>query len=263
MWAASLAGAQPAPTTAPAASPPAAPAATPPSAPTATTAAGAASATQTTTKTTNSASASAPPAPACPRAGAAVVERFISADCPDCWSAPDVAAAPPGSWVFDWIAHTPAGSEAPLASAASTEAQERAQRAGGPSPTGAQMLSVRSMLPRATGVKLNVQSGPAWNGYFGLRLEARGRVPAGSTAWLALVEMIPANTEGSVAERQLVRSVAGPLPLDGLRQRQQLSHLSALRWPETAQPTRLQARGWIEGPDGALLAIASDRCPLR
>ena len=33
--------------------------------------------------------------------------------------------------------------------------------------------------------------------------------------------------------------------------------------PETAQPTRLQARGWIEAPDGALLAIATDRCPLR
>ena len=211
---------------------------------------------------TSSAVPTAATAPACPRPGAAVVERFISADCPDCWSASDVAAATSG-WLFDWIAHTPTGPQAALASAASTEAQERAQRAGGPSPTGMQSLTVRSTLPRMPGLKLGVQSGPAWNGYFGLRLEARGRVPAGSSAWLALVEMIPANAEGSVAERHLVRSVAGPLPLDAMRTDRAMSHLSALRWPETAQPTRLQARGWIEGPDGALLAIASDRCPLR
>ena len=218
---------------------------------------------QPTTQPTAAPSTTSATTPACPRAGAAVVERFISADCADCWSAADAASAPPGAWWFDWIASTPAGSEAALAAAASTDAQERAQRAGGPSPTGAQMLTVRGQLPRSAGLKLSVQSGPAWNGYFGLRLEARGRVPAGSSAWLALVELIPANAEGSVAERQLVRSVAGPLPLDTLRTDRSMSHLQALRWPETAQPTRLQARGWIEGSDGALLAIASDRCPLR
>ena len=252
MWTAGVVDAQPAATAASAATPSAAPTATtvPTTAPN-------------TARAPSPRLTSATPAPACPRAGAAVVERFISADCPDCWSASDVAAATPGSWVFDWIAHTPTGPEAALASAASTEAQERAQRAGGPSPTGMQSLTVRSTLPRMPGLKLGVQSGPAWNGYFGLRLEARGRVPAGSSAWLALVEMIPANAEGSVAERQLVRSVAGPLPLNALRTDRAMSHLSALRWPETAQPTRLQARGWIEGPDGALLAIASDRCPLR
>ena len=59
----------------------------------------------------------------------------------------------------------------------------------------------------------------------------------------------------------LVRSVAGPLPLDGAKR--PISHLRALRWPESAQPTRLQARGWVEGPDGRLLAVAADRCPAR
>ena len=225
-------------------------------------AAGMAGAQPTTQPTAAPSTTSATP-PACPRAGAAVVERFISADCAECWSAADVATAPAGAWSFDWIASTRTGSEAPLAAAATTDAQERAQRAGGPSPTGAQMLTVRGQLPRIAGLKLSVQSGPAWNGYFGLRLEARGRVPAGSSAWLALVELIPSNTEGSMAERQLVRSVAGPLPLDTLRTGRPTSHLRALRWPETAQPTRLQARGWIEAPDGTLLAVATDRCPLR
>jgi hypothetical protein len=192
-----------------------------------------------------------------------VIERFISADCADCWSAPDVAPAPAGAWLFDWIATTTAGLDAPLAAAALPDAQDRARRAGGPSPTGPQMLTVRSTTTRPAGLRLTVQSGPAWNGYFGLRLEARGRVPAGSSAWLALVEVIPGGSEGSVAERQLVRTLAGPLPLDALRSRGQLSHLQALRWPDTAQPTRLQARGWVEASDGALLAIASDRCPWR
>jgi hypothetical protein len=209
------------------------------------------------------AATASPAASACPRAGAAVVERFISADCPACWSAADVAAPPAGAWLFDWIAPTPAGSEAPLAAAASADAPDRAQRAGGPAPSGQQALTVRSTLPRTAGLRLAVQSGPAWNGYFGLRLEVRGRVPAGSSAWLALVEQLPADSEGSVAERQLVRSVAGPLPLDAMHPGRATSHLRALRWPETAQPTRLQARGWIESADGALLAIATDSCPLR
>lgn len=204
-----------------------------------------------------------PAAAACPRAGAPVLERFLSADCPDCWAAPGIAGAPPGSWLFDWIAPTPAGTEAPLAAAAVSDALDRAQRAGGPSPTGAQMLALRSVQPPVPGLRLAVLSGPAWNGYFGLQLDVRGRVPTGSSAWLALVEMLPAGSEGSVAERQLVRSVAGPLPLDGARNGRAIKHLRALRWPETAQPTRLQARGWIEAPDGRLLAVASDRCPLR
>jgi hypothetical protein len=198
-------------------------------------------------------------AAACPRAGAAVTERFTSADCPDCWAAKDAHAAPAG-WLFDWITPTPAGSEAPLASAAAAEAAERAQRAGGPSPVAQQMLTLRASLPPSP-ASLRVLSGPAWNGYFGLQLDLRGAVPKGSTGWLALVEVLPAGSEGSAVERQLVRAVAGPLPLDGAKR--PVSHLRALRWPETAQPTRLQARGWIEAPDGRLLAIASDRCPAR
>lgn len=202
----------------------------------------------------------AAPAAGCPRAGAAVTERFLSADCPECWAAKDGAAAAPAGWLFDWITPTPAGSEAPLAAAAPAEAAERAQRAGGPSPVAQQMLTVRSALPPG-GPALRVLSGPAWNGYFGLQLELRGVVPKGSSGWLALVELLPAGNEGSTVERQLVRSVAGPLPLDGAKR--PISHLRALRWPESAQPTRLQARGWVEGPDGRLLAVAADRCPAR
>jgi len=209
-------------------------------------------------------------APACPDNRAALTERFTSADCADCW-----AAAPPGAastgWLFDWIAPTPQGNDAPLATAAVAEARDRAQRLGGAAPVASQVLVQREPAPRTPGLSLNVHSGPAWNGYFGLQLNVRGRLPAGSTGWLALVEVLPAGSEGSTVERQLLRSVAGPLPLDSagrpqtpqLGRTQGLQHLRALRWPEGAQPTRLQARGWIEGPDGRMLAVASDQCAWR
>ena len=42
-----------------------------------------------------------------------------------------------------------------------------------------------------------------------------------------------------------------------------VNHLRAMRWPDSAKPERLQARGWIETADGTMLAVASPRCPLR
>jgi hypothetical protein len=36
--------------------------------------------------------------------------------------------------------------------------------------------------------------------------------------------------------------------------------LRALRWPETAQPTRLRAMAWVETPHGGIVAVAAERC---
>lgn len=208
----------------------------------------------------------------CPALNAALVERFIAADCSACWAAdtaPAAAAAPARGWTLDWL--LPRGSEAPMSAAALPEAAERAQRAGLPAvvdgaarPAQESPVS-RPALPRRPGLTMTVGSGPAWQGYFGLQLRlavgVTTRLPSGTTAWLALVETIPAGSEGSAVPRQLVRSVAGPLPLDAMRPGRPFSHLQALRWPEGAQPTRLQARGWLEAPDGRVLAMAADRCP--
>lgn len=129
------------------------------------------------------------------------------------------------------------------------------------------------MAGRPSAWRLQVASGPAWNGYFGLQMSLqaaragsnRAGLPAGSTAWLALVELLPPGTDGSPVARALVRSVAGPLPLDGLAVApspdQPLSHLRALRWPDGARPERLQGRAWIEAPSGQVLLMAADRCP--
>ncbi|MDT7836431.1 hypothetical protein [Aquabacterium sp. OR-4] len=215
---------------------------------------------------------------ACPAATAGGIERFITADCADCWAAalgggdgagPDSLAAAPAParrWTLDWL--LPRGADAAMAAAALPEASERSQRAGLPAEAAAPGPNQRQAERRAQrpwpGLALRVSSGPAWQGYFGLQLRVAvtqaTRLPAGSTAWLALVEHLPAGQEGSALPRQLVRSVAGPLPLQALRAGQPLSHLQALRWPAGAQPERLRARGWIEAADGRMLAMAGDRC---
>ena len=114
---------------------------------------------------------------------------------------------------------------------------------------------------------------PGLERLFGLELQvpaaASSRLPAGSSGWLALVEPVPAGSDGTPVARALVRTVAGPLALDAAPPDQALirrirptgvTHLRALRWPAGAEPTRLQARAWIEGPDGTILAVAADHC---
>ena len=202
--------------------------------------------------------------PACPAAGAATLERLFGADCPDCWAQAQAGGSAAPGWVFDWI--VPAGPDAALAAGALPESAERLQRLGlgAPSAGATPRLALQPAHRAGSTPALRVQSGPAWNGYFGLELRlpasARSRLPAGSTGWLALVERVPAGSDGTPVARDLVRSVAGPLALDGLRAGQPLSHLRALRWPASAEPTRLQARAWIEAPDGTILAVAADQC---
>jgi hypothetical protein len=209
---------------------------------------------------------------ACPPAQAATLERLFSADCADCWSAPASPVAPgapgtakpgPATWRFDWI--TPGTDGAPLVAGALPEAADRVARLGLALPGTSQTLQQsRAALPPLAGLRIKTSSGPAWQGYFGVQLtmqtSPRTALPAGSTAWLALVEQVSAGSDGTPIARSLLRSVAGPLPLATLQPGKPLTHLRALRWPASAEPTRLQARAWIEGPDGRLLAVAADAC---
>ena len=207
------------------------------------------------------------PQAACPASNAAVLERFFSADCADCWATapglPRAKAGPVRRWVFDWI--VPAGAAAALAAGALPESAERAAR-GTLAGLAVGHTSERRQAPRAlpAGLQLRASAGPAWQGYFGVQLSLRHpagtALPAGSTGWLALVEQVRGGSDGSPVDRALVRSVVGPLALDTLHAGQPLSHLRALRWPASAEPTRLQARAWIEGPDGTILAVAADQC---
>ena len=227
-------------------------------------------------------------ASACPAPQAAVQEFFLPADCVGCWAEP--AAAATSAWRFDWI--TPTSDSAPLAAGALPEAVERALRLGQgqgqgqgqdvTSTSGGQQVRRQAAHAPLAGLQIRVESGPAWQGYFATQLTLRkpGRagaaatattaathstaLPPGSSAWLALVELVSAGSDGTPVARALVRSVAGPLPLDALamlKPGQAMTHLRALRWPASAEPLNLQARAWIEGPDGRLLAVVADRCP--
>lgn len=195
---------------------------------------------------------------ACPAAGAPVAEHFIDAACSHCWAA--AAPMPGGAWRFDWI--VPGADDAPLSAAALPDATERLQRLGSPAPGPAARTQAARPLP---GLQLQVGAGPAWQGYFGLQLRLKARqaatLPAGATAWVALVELLPPGSEANDSPRALVRSVAGPLPLDGAAAPRGLTHLRALRWPTGAKPERLQARAWVEAPDGRIVAVAANRCP--
>lgn len=198
--------------------------------------------------------------PACPAPQAALMERWLPADCSACWAQ---ASAPAASkaWQLDWI--VPAGPDAALSVAALPEAAERAARLFG-TPTGRNPLAMaRQAAAPAQAWRLQVQSGPAWSGYMALQLSLRARpaqLPAGSTGWMALVEAIPAGADGSPVQRSLVRAVTGPLPLTALTAKGPLNHLAALRWPDNTRPERLRARAWVEDAAGQVLAMAADRC---
>lgn len=207
--------------------------------------------------------APAMPAADCAPIHAAVVERFISADCAACWASPPATATPPGQWLLDWIVPSARGDDAPLASAAPSEAGERARRATGTPLADGASVQHATAKRASSGVRLSVVSGPAWNGYFGVQLDAQGTLPSGSMAWIALVESVGAGTDGTPVPRQVVRTVSGPLELPELRGGHPARILQAMRWPETAKPERLRARAWIERPDGRIVVMAGERCAAR
>jgi len=207
---------------------------------------------------------SAPATPSsCPRANAAVIERFISAECEACWSDASVAKPGAGEWLLDWIVPSARGDEAPLSSAAPAEASARARRALKTEPA-ADRSHVRRHAARSdTSWQLKVTSGPAWSGYFGVQVDASGRASVGTSVWIALVETVAAGTDGSALPRQLVRTLSGPFTPGELRSGKPWHHLQAMRWPDTAKPARLQARVWIEDAGGRIVAMAGEPCSTR
>lgn len=189
-------------------------------------------------------------APTCPQGVPTVlVERVMSAACEACWR--EALPAPdPDAVVLDWIA--PAGDDAPMAVVAQPDALTRAVPAAGATAVR------RSPLPQRRRPALEVNSGLPVNGYIGLRLSVfkQAALPPGAVAYLVLTERVPAGGEGSPVARQLVHGVAGPVSLVGLATRRELIHWFAIRLPETAQPERLAAAGWLQTAQGQVIAAA-------
>jgi len=191
----------------------------------------------------------------------ALLERFINADCDTCWS--DTAATQPGrgELAIDWIVPGSKGEDAPLSAAASRDGLGRLAQLRRTPPE--RHDSVRGKLSRPAR-NLRVAHGLPFNGYLGASIELKAADPGPWSPWLALVETIPAGTEGTPIERNLVRNVLQPAwnvrgPLSKLQQKGFLES-RPMSIPEGAKPDRLRVVGWVEDARGRIVAAAQSRC---
>ena len=188
----------------------------------------------------------------------ALLERFIDADCATCWTAAGSAAAAPRELALDWVLPGAQGDDAPLAAVARRDSLERQARL--PAPPDARGALRSASLRQG---RLRVAHGPALGGYVGASLayQAGPAVRGPLTGWLALIERLPAGTEGSPVPRQLVRNLlsepiapqppAGPIAAQLWR---------PLNIPEGARAERLRVAGWVTGARGRVLAAAESHC---
>lgn len=191
----------------------------------------------------------------------ALLERFISADCQDCWSDPASPRAAARELALDWVVPSSRGDEAPLSPAAARDALERLDSLGRTAPARADSLRQRLVASART---LRVSHGTPVNDYIGTSIELR---PAGRSrwdAWLLLVETIPAGTEGTPIERNLVRNAFrpawnGPKPPTQAQQKR-LFEQRPMRIPDGADPARLRVVAWVADPRGRIRAISKSRC---
>ena len=199
------------------------------------------------------------------RTPVAVVERFTSADCENCWSDTTARSAPLRTLVLDWIVPSPRGDEAPLSAAATRDANDRLAALHRAAPT----ASYTNQTPVAKRpYRMRVAHGLPFNGYIGASMELPQSevrpVPLPVTGWLVLVETIAAGTEGTPVERNLVRNSL-TRTWDG---RHQLSKDEQKRlWESrpmglgaTARPERLRVVGWVEDAQGRIITAAQSRC---
>lgn len=191
-----------------------------------------------------------------------VLERFIPADCEACWRGTPPGGVPgPRTLLLDWI--VPAGDGAPMASAALPDALDRAAGATLADTATSTRQRVHTLADSGT-PRVGIMDGPAWNGYIALRVVVTRRgvpLPPGAMAFAALVERVPAGSEGTTVARQLVRAAVGPMPLTELARERRVQHLRAVRVPETDRPERLVSVAWIASADGRMIAAAQSVAP--
>lgn len=189
----------------------------------------------------------------------ALLERFVSADCAECWrdrTTPEPAA---GTLAIDWIVPGTQGEDAPLSPAALDEAAERLQALGRAAPARSDAVFLRRT---GDALRLRVAQGEAFNDYIGTSIEFRAP-PAGPWhAWLLLVENLPAGTEGSPVERNLVRNVFRPdwAAAPG-RRPALLAEARTMQIHEGARPSRLRLVAVLQDARGRIRAISRSACP--
>ena len=192
---------------------------------------------------------------------AALLERFINADCESCWKDGKAPRAGRGELALDWIVPGGRGEDAPLAAAASRDALARLQALARKIPAAADASRLNA---RGANRRLRVAQGPAFNGYMGASIELKPGRGGPWQAWLLLVETLPAGTEGSPVPRNLVRNALQPAwnQPDQLSKKElaRLFESRPMRIPEGADPDRLRVVGWVQDARGRIRAIAQSRC---
>jgi IMP dehydrogenase/GMP reductase len=187
----------------------------------------------------------------------ALWERFMDSDCSACWTAAK-APQPPGTAVVDWVIPSVKGDEATLAAVALSEAAERWQALGLAGSAAGQEATHLSQ--RHAKHALRVVQGVPVNGYLGATLSYRPPSHRPYTAWVLLVEQLPAGTEGSLVPRQLVRAALEMRPASQGGRVQGLSETRAFLLPPGAQPESLRVLAWVQDGQSRLLALAQTHC---
>lgn len=192
----------------------------------------------------------------------ALVERFMSADCPTCWSEPQTVQLNPQAILIDWIVPSDRGDEAPLSAAASRDALTRLAHLKQVMPVGALMTT--RLVTGNQSYSLRVAHGLPINDYVGASIEMKPAQPGRWTAWLLLVETIPAGTQGSPLERRLARNLfktqwAQPRAKDKTRP-ERFMESRPLSIPVGANPDNLSVLGWVEDTQGLIRSMALSRC---
>ena len=186
---------------------------------------------------------------------AALLERFINADCASCWSDTQAPKAKSGEVALDWIVPGSRGDDAPLSAAATRDASYRLQALNRPAPAQTSQTTAPSSRTRT----LRVAHGQPFNDYIGASIEMKPAPRGAWTAWLALVETIPVGTEGSAVERNLVRNLL-QVPWQAARPAARLIESRSMQIPEGARGERLRVIGWVEDAGGRIQGIAQSVC---
>lgn len=184
---------------------------------------------------------------------AALLERFIDADCAGCWSDPRSPEPAAGAVAIDWVTPGSRGDDAPLSAVATRDAQERLDALRKPPAAGA----ATHFSPRiASPFTLRIAHGLPVNDYIGAALEVAPPPPGHWKAWLLLVETLPRGTAGSPVERNLVRNAYVSATPGRYEIRSMQIH-------EGARAQRLRLVAWLEDSHGRVGAIAQTRCRTR
>jgi hypothetical protein len=193
-----------------------------------------------------------------------LLERFINADCAECWTSAQTPTAGPRTLALDWIVPGARGDDAPLAAVANRDSASRLQALKPAEPVVGSWS--RSAIVGHQTPGLRVAHGLPVAGYVGTSIELKPMPRAASganwTGWLALVEQLPEGAEGSPVQRNLVRNLL-QLRWLGEPKLSRFFEARVMNLPQGMDPARyknLSLVGWVEDAEGRVVTAGQTRC---